>query len=113
MRGINTLPARIRAKIDVTPAGCWEWTAGVKDTGYGVAWYDGTFWQAHRLVFTLVGGLIPDGHDVDHECHNRDKTCVGGWTCRHRRCVRPSHLRPRTRRDNLRRGRGSKKKVAP
>lgn len=34
---------------------------------------------AHRVVFEHVNGPVPEGHEVDHKCHNH-------------RCVRPSHL---------------------
>ena len=74
--------------------GCWEWTASINGSGYGEfmsrRWPKATR-LAHRLVYMLLVGDIPDGLDLDHLCRNR-------------RCVRPSHLEPVTRRENLLRG---------
>lgn len=42
---------------------------------------------AHRLMYTIVHGPIPEGHEVDHKCHNH-------------RCIRPTHLQALPLRDN-------------
>lgn len=49
--------------------------------------------RAHRLVYELLVGPIPDGLQLDHLCRNRG-------------CVRPDHLEPVTRRTNILRGTG-------
>lgn len=83
---------------------CWLWT-GSLNKGYGKVELGGGDVPAHRWVYERLVGPIPDGLDLDHMCHNEDPTCAGGDTCPHRACVRPDHLLPSTRSDNLRRGR--------
>lgn len=51
--------------------------------------------QAHKWIYEVVNGPIPDGFQVDHKCHSKaveDGTCDGGDDCRHRRCCNPDHL---------------------
>jgi len=87
---------------------CWEWTAHTVD-GYGK--FQGhrggirTEIRAHRAVYELLVGPIPEGLELDHTCHNQDESCAGGPTCPHRRCVNPGHLTPKTTRDNVLSGR--------
>ena len=73
--------------------GCWEWTGAIKGNGYGNVWSasTGRVMPAHRFVYELERGPIPEGLDLDHLCRNR-------------RCVRPDHLEPVTRSVNIRRG---------
>lgn len=84
----STLPERLRSKFFVTPD-CWPWTACVTN-GYGQVRFEGRRWRAHRLVYTLLVGPIPDGMELDHEC-------------RQPLCVRPSHLEPVTTAENAKR----------
>jgi len=85
--------------------GCWLWLGYVDKYGYGTfrigSTVDGTRRKvyAHRWAYEQINGPAPD--DVDHDCHNKDKSCPGGITCRHRRCVRPDHLIAATRSENL------------
>lgn len=97
------MPTWISSKIVVAENGCWQWTGRLTDGGYGGCTRNGEN-VAHRAVYRELVGPIPDGHDLDHECHNRDTACVGGITCLHRRCVNPTHVAPATRRENLLRG---------
>lgn len=72
--------------------GCIIWTGAVNPaTGYGQLKVQGQRWSAHRLAYVVVKGPIPDGLVIDHACHNRDATCVGG-NCIHHRCINPHHL---------------------
>lgn len=82
---------------------CWEWTGARTKDGYGHLKIDGKARRAHRVLYQLLVGPIPDGLDLDHLCHTRDASCVGGRACPHRRCVRPDHLEPVTRSENHRR----------
>lgn len=66
---------------------CAEWPRGIDVNGYGEAIYQGAKWRAHRLAYRLAHGEIPDGMEIDHICHNRA-------------CVKPSHLRLATRKQN-------------
>jgi len=88
----RSVSERFWPKVDfwaVQPNGwhCWEWTASKDASGYGR--FDKSL-RAHRVAYELKAGPIPDGLDLDHLCRNRA-------------CVRPDHLEPVTRSENLRR----------
>jgi HNH endonuclease len=68
---------------------CWLWTANTTGaSGYGLFHSGRTAIVAHRWSYQEAKGPIPDGLVIDH-------------TCRTRLCVNPSHLEPRTNRDNV------------
>jgi hypothetical protein len=73
---------------------CWLWTGATNGDGYGRTEWDEGQQPAHRVAYELIVGPIPDGLDLDH-------------LCRVHACVRPEHLDPVTRRENLARGRGA------
>lgn len=77
----NLLERRIDRKSLSHPkhGRCWEWTGSVGNQGYGIFKRDNFQWKAHRLVYSLVVGSVPDGLWVLHKCD-------------HPLCVRPSHL---------------------
>ncbi len=92
---LEDLPERLRLKIRVNPVtGCWEWQR-VNEKGYGYVWWQGKNRRAHRVVFTLLEGPIPDGLPLDH---------VKARGCRSTACCWPTHLEPVTNRENLLRG---------
>ena len=93
--------------VQVDPVtGCWLWTSTIsKRWGYGRFWNDGKQVHAHRIAYLLFKGEIPEGLDVDHTCHNADKSCAGGIVCQHRRCVNPDHLEACAGKENTQRGR--------
>lgn len=75
--------------------GCWIWQRSVAQNGYGRL-YDAVHRRellAHRHVYELMVGPIPEGLTLDH-------------LCRVRRCVNPSHLDPCTLGENTMRGEG-------
>lgn len=76
------------------PDACWPWLKAINGNGYGSLSWQGKVRTAHRTAYELTIGPIPDGMDLDHMCHSRDRSCVGGKTCPHRRCVNPRHLEP-------------------
>lgn len=98
---------RIRARIEVMPNGCWRWP-GATSSGYGrIAWTDSAgvkrWGGVHRVMYADVHGSIPDGLDVDHQCHD-PATCTLALDCPHRRCCNPAHLVAMSRQENLLRG---------
>jgi hypothetical protein len=85
------LPDRIQSKISPEPnSGCWLWDASVNRAGYGTANYQRKRRLAHRVVYELTNGPIPDGLQLDHLCRTRS-------------CVNPAHLEPVTCKENLNR----------
>lgn len=71
--------------------GCWIWTGCIAWNGYGqLRRHETGHERAHRAVYKLIVGPIPEGLDLDH-------------LCRVRACCNPSHLEPVTRSENLKR----------
>lgn len=62
------------------PDDCWPWQQSCGSHGYGQTWDGSTVLLAHRVVWTLTRGPIPNGMTVNHECRNRT-------------CCNPAHLR--------------------
>jgi hypothetical protein len=77
---------RIMARTSINADGCWT-LAGRSYNGYRHVKIDGKSAIAHRAVYTLIVGPIPDGLQLDHLCRNRA-------------CVNPAHLEPVTARQN-------------
>jgi hypothetical protein len=80
-------------RLDLGP--CWLWNGSLTPDGYAnlqerVEGVDVNH-LGHRLAYEQIVGPVPPGLDLDH-------------LCRFRRCVRPGHLEPTTRRENLLRG---------
>lgn len=87
MMTIATLPKRIRDRISYSEHGCWLWTGCCLSNGYGQTRVHSKKLPAHRAIYLLLVGPIPDGLQIDH-------------LCRTRLCVRPSHLEAVTPREN-------------
>lgn len=105
--GAVTAQDRFWAKVDkngpVHPqlgTRCWIWTAAKTPLGYGKLGRGGKYggWMfAHRYSLELAMGMFwPDYQhlDVDHRCQNPA-------------CVRPSHLRPASNKQNSEHRRGA------
>jgi len=58
---------------------CWLWMGSRTRQGYGMVWFHGQHWRAHRLAWHLVNSGVPAVLDVLHRCDNPA-------------CVRPDHL---------------------
>lgn len=77
--------------------GCWIWTGYKNARGYGRVKHGGRWHAAHRVLYELIEGPIPEGLELDH---------VRARGCRSTSCVRPSHLEPVTSYENMIRGDG-------
>ena len=77
----------------ITESGCWIWNGEVTPSGYGRAHIKGKRYMAHRLLYKLNIGKIPQELQLDH-------------LCRVRCCVNPSHLEVVTVKENVLRGVG-------
>lgn len=78
------LPPLVRfwAKVDkaTAPDGCWTWTAGGDEDGYGHFKTDGRTWRASRWIFNQTNSVpLSAAEQVRHRCDNPP-------------CVRPDHL---------------------
>lgn len=78
---LQTVANRVWPRIDRsgTPEACWPWTGPIVGIGYGKVGAFGKTQRAHRLVWILVNGPIPDGMFVCHSCD-------------YPACCNPSHL---------------------
>lgn len=94
-----------KVHIPADRAACWVWTGAINSGGYGSFGASGSSVEAHRWSYRNANGPLPLGKELDHICHTRDKTCLGGLSCLHRRCVNPAHLEPVVQRENWARGR--------
>jgi hypothetical protein len=70
---------------------CWQWQGLKTENGYGSFSLRHKNYAAHRISYTALIGVIPDGLTLDHLCRNRS-------------CVNPFHLEPVTIGENVRRG---------
>jgi predicted XRE-type DNA-binding protein len=69
--------------------GCWLWLRAANTQEYGNLHLDGSYALAHRALYELTFGQIPEGMVVMHKC---DTPC----------CVNPDHLMVSTQKENQR-----------
>ena len=76
--------------------GCWEWQGKInKITGYGCKTFGGRTLLAHRWVWQMLQGPIPESLVINHLCSNK-------------KCVNPHHLEVTDQAGNCRHGLGAK-----
>lgn len=79
---MSDLPDSITSRITIDPvSGCWKVAGNLDKGGYARVAGEG----AHRVVYKLLAGPIPDGLVLDHV---RARGCT--WRC----CAWPAHLEP-------------------
>ena len=67
---------------------CWLWVGYKNKDGYGTFNANGKMVKAHRFVYELLVGQIPDGHELHHKCEIEN-------------CVNPDHLESVTHTKNM------------
>lgn len=77
---------RFWSKVEKTDE-CWNWVAAKNEMGYGVFGRNGKTEKAHRVAYSWSNGPIRPSEWLDHKCRNKS-------------CVRPSHLRIATPKQN-------------
>lgn len=91
-RAVIDLPEHIRERLEIGPVeGCWLSTNSPNRNGYTYMTSKGVQETlAHRTVYVLLKGAIPQNMTLDH-------------LCRVPRCVNPLHMEVVTRQENSRR----------
>lgn len=79
---------RIRMRSEPGDGGCLLWNGCLHTAGYGKVYVYGRVVLAHRAMYELTFGKIPDGLHVLHKCDVP-------------RCVNPDHLFLGTNDDNI------------
>jgi HNH endonuclease len=100
---LDNLPDRLKNRIQLDASGCWLWITlarrrtrwglrprkEVRSMEYGSMNFAGRKEGAHRVVYRLLAGDIPDGAFLLHSCDTPA-------------CVNPDHLRLGIAEDNVR-----------
>lgn len=74
------MPAKFWLKVRISPwKSCWEYTGKLGHYGHGIFKLGQKRFQAHRVAWELVNGLIPNGKFICHKCDNPP-------------CCNPDHL---------------------
>lgn len=90
---VNTRDSILASFNTSDPDECWLWPTSINQYGYGRVRFEGKQWSIHRLIYEWSIGPIPDGHEIDHTCHDDSCPSEGRGPCQHRRCGNPRHLK--------------------
>jgi hypothetical protein len=86
---LATVTARLQERsVKNQKTQCVEWKGTKNELGYGHTSFQGQPWMAHRLVWALSNGRIPEGLFVLHNCDNPS-------------CINAAHLRVGTHDENM------------
>jgi len=106
MKATREQVARFNRRTKMNDEGCLMWTGPTGKGGYGRFQPDekdpNSKVQAHRWIYEVVKGEIPEGYQIDHVCHTKavEAGTCGGSECRHRLCCNPDHLEAVTAAEN-------------
>jgi hypothetical protein len=91
-----TVEERFWSKVDTSggPEACWPWTAGLIK-GYGAFKVHGRMHKAHRFVYSLCVGQLPE-----YDRENAVSAIIVRHLCHNTRCCNPLHLATGTHADN-------------
>ena len=84
----DILPKLFEGRVTTPEQGCWEWQGCRTPAGYGQVRVNNLLWLAHRYAYASCVASIPEDLIIMHACDNPA-------------CVRPSHLRLGTHRQNM------------
>jgi HNH endonuclease len=76
---------RLKSHVQISSAGCWEWTASRTPLGYGQVYFRGRRRLAHRASWVVHRGEIPidsTKYGTANVLHRCDNPC----------CINPDHL---------------------
>ena len=80
--------SRLMTRVDKKESGCIEWCGSAQPSGYGKVKVGNRYYSAHRLIYELTVGPIPEGMYLLHSCDNP-------------KCCNVEHLRPGTQKENI------------
>lgn len=83
---------RFWSKVEKTET-CWNWLAGISDTGYGQGYFGGSVGPAHRIVWTLEMGSDPGLFLMENKCGKRSCVNPEHWAISLRRRSAPGEVR--------------------
>ncbi len=95
---------RVLSYIEDNAEGCRPWTGYIAPNGYGMIAIGGKSHTAHRVVYQMFVGEIPEGMQIHHLCHWEDQSCDKKGDCPHRACCNIEHLRAVSPLENLMEG---------
>jgi len=77
---LKSLDNRLEKYIDKS-SGRWIWIGGKDKNGYGIIKYNNKTWKAHRLIYTLFVGKIPDRMCICHINDNPKDVTLSNLSC--------------------------------